>query len=72
MDVRQALDILRKHQEWRRYDGDLEKGPDMQNPELIGKALDVAIKIMEDKVNGKVQQKPKGNEPREDSEDAVP
>lgn len=72
MDVRQALDILRKHQEWRRYDGDLEKGPAMQKPELIGKALDIAIKIMEDKVNGKVQQEPKGNEPREDSEDAVP
>ena len=40
MTVKEAAEILRKHNEWRRYDGPIGEGPQMQDPALIGKAID--------------------------------
>lgn len=47
MSREEALRILRAHQEWRRYDGPLGEGPEMQDPVSIGQAIDVAIHELE-------------------------
>lgn len=47
MDRKTALGILKRHQEWRRYDGPVESSPEMQNPAIIGQAIDVAIHELE-------------------------
>ena len=47
MDRKTALGILKKHQAWRRYNGPIESSPEMQNPAIIGQAIDVAIHELE-------------------------
>lgn len=47
MTPKQAAEILRKHNEWRRFDGEPEDAPDMLDPFLIGKAVDVAVEYIE-------------------------
>lgn len=43
MNIEKAIEILKKHNEWRRYDGlSLEK--DMQSPKDIGIAIDTIVK----------------------------
>ena len=43
----QALEILRKYNEWRRYDGLIGEGPDMPKAHDIGKAIDLAIEVLQ-------------------------
>lgn len=43
MTQEQALKILEEYQAWRRYDGPIQDSPTMQEPKLIGEAIDVAI-----------------------------
>lgn len=40
MTIEEAVEILRAHNEWRRYDGLTLDGPEMQDPKLIGIAID--------------------------------
>ena len=47
MDRKTALEVLKDYQQWRRYDGPIEDSPDMQDPAIIGKAIDVAIHELE-------------------------
>ena len=47
MTPREAAAILRQHNEWRRADEDYD-GPFMQDPILIGEAMDIAAKYIED------------------------
>lgn len=47
MDRKNALEILKDYQYWRRYDGPITDSPQMQDPAIIGKALDVAIHELE-------------------------
>lgn len=47
MDRKTALGVLKDYQYWRRYDGPIEDSPDMPNPTIIGKAIDVAIHELE-------------------------
>jgi hypothetical protein len=47
MDKHKALDILRRYQEWRRYNGFIGEGPEMPNPKEIGEAIDYAIYALE-------------------------
>jgi len=42
MTLKQAISILKQHNEWRRS-GDIE----MCNPTEIGEAIDIAIEVME-------------------------
>ena len=46
MTIEQALEILIEHQEWRR-------GAEipMQEPRIIGEAIDVAIEVLKKKTN---------------------
>lgn len=48
MTPREAAAILRQHNEWRRYDGPDEDHPPMLPPKLIGEAMDIAAKYIED------------------------
>ena len=47
MTPKAAAEILSKHNEWRRFDGEPEDSPDMLDPFLIGKAMDVAVEYIE-------------------------
>ena len=44
MNLKEAINILEKHNEWRRYNGPLGKGPQEHNPALIGEAIDYVVK----------------------------
>lgn len=44
ISLQKAIKILKKHNEWRRYDGDVDKAPEMQKPRDIGIAIDVILK----------------------------
>jgi hypothetical protein len=39
----EAIDVLEKHNEWRRFDGETRYNTVMQSPKLLGEAIDVAI-----------------------------
>ena len=43
MNLKTAYEILRSHQKWRRGSDSVN----MQNPTDLGKAIDVALKVME-------------------------
>ena len=43
MTREQALEVLKAHNEWRRYNGPIGEGLEMQDPTIIGQAIDVAI-----------------------------
>ena len=43
MDRKTALEVLKDYQSWRRYDGPITDSPQMQDPKIIGDAIDVAI-----------------------------
>lgn len=47
MNPSEAAAIMRKHNEWRRWEGEPHKTPEMQSPELIGAAIDAAIEYIE-------------------------
>lgn len=47
MTREEAIGILRKHNEWRRYDGEVGKGPEMIDPKTLGEAIDTAIQELE-------------------------
>lgn len=51
MTPREAAAILRQHNEWRRWEGDPAKTPEMLPPNLIGEAMDIAAKYIEDNEN---------------------
>lgn len=50
MDYKTALDLLIKFNLWRR-DNNIPNQYDMPNPTDIGKAIDVAIKLLDSTVN---------------------
>ena len=43
MTRREAIDILEKHNQWRRFEGKTIDSPPFQDPKLIGEAIDIAI-----------------------------
>ena len=43
MTPEQCANLLERHQEWRRYDGEIGGGPDMLPPKIVGEAIDAAI-----------------------------
>lgn len=47
MDERHCLEVLRAHNEWRRYKGDDDGAPEMLPPKLVGQAIDHAIATIE-------------------------
>lgn len=47
MDRKTALEVLKDFQSWRRYNGPITDSPQMQDPKIIGEAIDVAIHELE-------------------------
>ena len=43
MEIQEAIKILKKHNEWRRYNGDMLKSPAMPHPTEIGIAIDTVV-----------------------------
>lgn len=63
IDIKEAIQILKKHQEWRR-DPNVPVKTKMQDPKEIGKAIDIAIIILKEynKKNKKKDNKDKKQE----------
>lgn len=47
MTLAEAAEVLRRHNEWRRWDFGDEPLPPMVDPNLLGQAIDVAIAELE-------------------------
>lgn len=47
MTIEEAAAILRKHNEWRRYDGPIGEGPQMTDPKILGEAIDTVCDTLE-------------------------
>jgi len=43
MEIKEAIELLKRHNDWRRYDGDIDKTPEMLSPKKIGVAIDTFI-----------------------------
>lgn len=48
-NLQEALDYLKEYNGWRRYDGPIDKSPEMPNPTSIGIALDVIDQALSNK-----------------------
>ncbi len=49
-DAAACVAFLRGYQEWRRWDGEMdEEGPAMPHPKSIGFAIDMAIRLIEER-----------------------
>ena len=49
MKIKQAIQILKDHNLWRRYDGKIGEGPKMAQPRELGIAIDTVVKHFESK-----------------------
>ena len=47
MSPSECAKLLRQHQEWWRFDGDMTDSPPMLSPKVIGEAIDAAIRIVD-------------------------
>jgi hypothetical protein len=47
MELKEAIDLLKAHNIWRRYDGEITESPKMENPKQIGIAIDVVVNNFE-------------------------
>ena len=49
MEIKEAVMILRRHNEWRRYQGPIGEGPEMEDPKEFGIAIDIVCDYIENK-----------------------
>ena len=47
MTYQEAIEFLRKHNAWRRYDGPIGEGPEMVGPKELGEAIDMVCDTLE-------------------------
>ena len=48
-ELRKAVEILKKHNVWRRYNGPIDEAPmEMENPKELGKAIDLIVNYLEE------------------------
>lgn len=47
MDVKEVIEVLKKHNEYRQYRGDINKSPPMGCPKKLGIAINKAIELLE-------------------------
>lgn len=43
MEIKEAIKILKRHNKWRRYDGQIDESPEMISPKSLGVAIDTVI-----------------------------
>lgn len=53
MDFIQAEAVLRRFNDWRRYDGPPGRGPQMPDPSYIGEAIDIACEVLMERIGKK-------------------
>ena len=46
MTREQAIQVLRQHNEWRRYNGAIGQGPQPTDPKTLGIAIDTACDLL--------------------------
>tara|TARA_R110000803_G_C11778573_1_gene296291 strand:+ start:60 stop:311 length:252 start_codon:yes stop_codon:yes gene_type:complete len=47
MEIKEAIQVLKDHNVWRRYDGEIGEEPKMTNPKRLGIAIDKVISEFE-------------------------
>lgn len=47
MEIKEAIQILKDHNTWRRYDGEIEETQQMTNPKKLGIAIDTVVNDFE-------------------------
>ena len=47
MKLKEAIQLLKEHNLWRRYDGKIGEGPKMIEPEKLGIAIDKVVNKFE-------------------------
>ena len=47
MDVKEAIQLLKYHNAWRRYDGKIGNSPKMTDPKKLGIAIDMVVNEFE-------------------------
>lgn len=43
MELKEAIEVLKNHNVWRRFDGEIDGGPEMISPKIIGIAIDTVV-----------------------------
>lgn len=60
MTEREALELLQKHNRWRRGDDSVE----MANPSELGRAIDVACRVLSEHIHEKEKTNDSTNRPQ--------
>lgn len=47
MEIKEAIQVLKDHNIWRRYDGEIEESPEMTDPKKLGIAIDTVVNEFE-------------------------
>ena len=47
MEIKEAIQVLKDHNAWRRYDGEINQSPQMTDPKKLGIAIDTVVNKFE-------------------------
>jgi ribosomal protein S27AE len=47
MELKEAIQLLKDHNIWRRYDGEISESPKMTDPKKLGIAIDTVVNEFE-------------------------
>lgn len=47
MELKEAIQLLKDYNHWRRYDGEINESPKMPNPKEIGISIDLVVSKFE-------------------------
>lgn len=47
MELKEAIQLLKDHNNWRRYDGEISESPKMTDPKKLGIAIDKVVNEFE-------------------------
>lgn len=47
MELKEAIQVLKDHNNWRRYDGEISESPKMTDPKKLGVAIDTVVNEFE-------------------------
>ena len=47
MEIKEAIQLLKDYNHWRRFDGEIEDSPKMPNPKEVGIAIDKVVSEFE-------------------------
>ena len=64
MEIKEAIQVLKDHNVWRRYDGEIGEEPKMTNPKILGIAIDKVISEFENLFISGVSNSTKLNKPK--------